>query len=312
MALDTLCSDIDSFLNSLGNTFPELLGDTAARLLQDAGTALTDTTMVVLYGNSPPVLYRYMYQLYGVGRIRDDVTTIGDDEISYSYSDNHTEVPMTAPHMQYIRGIVKNKNIGNKRFVFLIKGCTIANRGLQASFKRLFERQSNAVFVFAARSLSCIAPEIVNMSMCIKCNFPKEKVGAFCKKVYNEDTSKAIEVYEAFNHDIVNTILSIKNGIEKTLLQAAFEKFYDGLAKEKNGLGIATACREFAHRLFHTNMPFGMLVAYVIRTLRSRGAKEAAISSVVECAARCDHLASISKKTILLYERFLLDVSQIA
>lgn len=314
MALDSLCSDIDSFLNSLGDAFPHLLGDAAASLLQQRDTALSDTNLVVLYGNATPILHRYMYELYGVQKVREDVTTVGDEtltryEVQYAHSDNHIEVYMTQAHMRYVRGVVKNKNINNKRFVFLIKGCTIANRGLQASFKRMFERHHNAVFVFAARSLSNIAPEIIGMSFCVKCNFPRENVVSHFSKVYNEDPKDIAEIYDTHN-DIINTVLAIKNGIKKTLMHGAFDRFFDQLAKEKNSLGVSAACRDFAHHLFHINMPFAMLVQHVVRAMRTKGA-EKHVSAVIECAARCDHLASISKKTILLYERFLLDVSQI-
>lgn len=308
MALDSLCSDIDSFLNSLGDAFPQLLGPAAASLLQQRETALSDINLVVLYGNATPILHKYMYELYGVHKVRDDITTVGDDEIQYSHSENHIEVYMTQAHMAYVRGVVKNKNINNKRFVFLIKGCTIANRSLQASFKRMFERY-NAVFVFAARSLSNIAPEIIGMSFCVKCNFPRENVVSHFSRIYHEDPKDIAEIHDTHN-DIINTVLAIKNGIKKTLMHGAFERFFNQLSKEKNSLGVSAACRDFAHRLFHINMPFAMLVQHVVRAMRTKGA-EKQLSAVIECAARCDHLASISKKTILLYERFLLDVSQI-
>lgn len=299
--MDNLISDIDSFLNTLSTNFPHLLDKNAAFLFENPDF-INDCHMICFHNNSLPIIHKLIYHIYNISNIRENIESIGENEIEYSYSNKHIEVDMTENHMQYTKSIIKNQNINQNKFIILINNCNVNNRKIQTLYKRMFEKHTNAIFIFVVPSLSYLSPEIVNMCCCINCKFSKEKVCKYISSTYAYDINQD---YDKYNNDIINMILAAKYNVKKNKVEETLEKFFENLKKAKNGLELVTLCRDLSHKVFHLNMPLTVLAKYIIRLCPPTKTQ-----TIIEIAAECDVLAAQSKKNILLYERFLIAISQ--
>jgi hypothetical protein len=207
---------------------------------------------------------------------------------------------MNNDYIQYTKSIIKNKTINQNKLIIIIKDCNINNKTLQVLHKRMFEKHTNVIFIFIVPTLSYLAPEISKMCCCINAKFNKETVCKYIYDTYNYD--------HEYNYDIINMLLKAKYKVKKTKVDETFEKFFKQLKKSKNNLETINLCRELSHKVFHLNMPFPLLAKYIIN---NSSYSQDSIPKIVEIAAECDHLAVQSKLNILLYERFLVSISQI-
>lgn len=310
MALEHLCSDIDSFLNN--TSLEGLLNQDALRIFRDP-SLIDGANILVLYGNSNPILYKFLYHVLSVTHVRTTETLCGDVTIEYARSNHHIELMMTEQHMGFVKSLAQNQNIRNKKFIFLVKNCSPTNMHTQQRFKRMFEKLAqNAIFVFAVKNLAYLSQDIINMSTTINCKFTKEKIASFCRETYFVDVFDFCgkDLCDQYNNDLISIILAVKNNIAKTKMELAFERFLDQISKEKNGVGTVSLCKEFAHKVYHLTIPFPLMAKYILQALPAT-TKDAVKFAIVQSATECDHTGAFSKKNILVYERFLLEVASL-
>lgn len=240
--------------------------------------------------------------------IRETTLDIDDSEVEYVFSDKHIELKMTDKGMKHMKQIVKNNNISNKKFLFLIKDCNISNQNTQFGIKRIIEKYTNATYVFIVKSLSCILPSIQNMGCNINCKFPFHNVASYMFKDHEDNLDKWKRIYEFYNNDILNLMLMKTHNIEKTKIEESFIKFFEKAKKEKNCYEITSLCRDFSYKLFHINVPLNMVIKYILTCFEKHNEKRKLLPEIISVLANCDHLALRSKKNILVYEKALLEV----
>lgn len=272
---------VEEFLNGLEDDYAELFNDVAIKVWENP-EMLEDTRLVCLFGNSPAILYKVMYHLYGVKSVRKGTT----EDVTYGYSDIHMEFTMTEESMAHIKSIVRNKTIDNKKFVFLIKQPC---RRLMSLHKRFFEKQVNAVFVFAVSRLNSMASDVKDMCWCVNCSFPETKIREYLGDEFWE------------GEDFLNMLVRARYGVKQTKMETAIDRFLEMPLGSDNG----RACRELAHQLYHLNVPFPWLAKYILR--KWKGAK----AELVMFAAEGDAMNMTTRKSILVFEQFLLRVTSL-
>ena len=267
-----------------------------------------DVNILVLYGNNPVILQKCFYQMFEISNnVRETAINVDDSEIEYMFSDKHIELKMNDKSMKHMKRIVMNNNIANKKFLFLIKDCNIINHNVQFTIKRVIEKYSNATFVFIVKSLSHILPSITNMACAVNCKFPFENVAKYFNIDSKVNFDKWKQIYNFHDNDIINLMIMISNDIETTKLEDFFTKIFSKIKKEKNAYEITSLCREVSYKLFHMNVPISIVVKYILKYFE----KHKLISDIVMVMAKCDHLACLSKKNIMVYEKMFLEVVNI-
>jgi hypothetical protein len=300
--MESLVCDVNSFLNDLN--LSSLLVD--PEILTKVKNI--DVNIIILYGNNPVILQKCFYKMYDIGNnIRETTLSIDDCELEYVFSDKHIELKMTDKGMKHMKQVVKNNNISNKKFLFLIKDCNISNHNTQFGIKRIIEKYTNATYVFIVKSLSCILPSIQNMGCNINCKFPFHNVASYLFKDYEGDLDKWKGIYEFHENDILNLMLLKTHNIEKTKIEESFITFFEKTKKEKNCYEITSLCREFSYKLFHINIPMTMVTKHILKCFEKHE-KRKLLPEIIFVLAKCDHLASLSKKNILVFEKTLLEV----
>lgn len=296
---------MDTFLNDLEEParWNTLLAPGARTLLADPSLA-EDSRVIVLHGNSPLLLDRYFYMLMDIepDHVRPCTREFAGEELTYHFSEKHIELPLTAAHVQFIRSVVCNATIGNRTSVFYIRWGTETKAAAAMALKTVMERAPHAVFYLACSHLKHVPPMIRSLGMLVNAGFPLDRLQAYVGP--NKDIR---DPYLMYANDPVSCVLRSSlggvTGVDKAIL--AFLHDESNVATEAQRVMNA---RELSYKLYHIGYP----VANVAKSILMSGELSPhMMTEFVRLAAIADMDAIASKKNVLIYERFLLEVYQL-
>lgn len=275
---------------------------------------LDDFHVVLLHNNSPLFIDMFFRHIYQIDNIREATSSIvNGNEITYKFSDNHIEIPLTDEHIQYIKHVTRNKTISAKKSIFYIRGLPNNSSHLQNQLKNLIEKSSNAVFVIAVPSRAEVNYSLTSMAVNLSIRFPSENVIDFYRnsyKSFGHDECMSIDelttLYSQCNGDLFNGFLRILHKIPKTKLEQALDAFVEFCDNESDYLSLITRCRDISYKLFHLNYPLSSVAKYLLGTLPSHILMDFSI-----LAANSDHLCMTTKKDVLTYEKFFIQLAEL-
>lgn len=304
---------MQSFLNDLDSALPQLLHPHALRVYENPDS-IDDFHVVVLYNNSPLFIDAYFRRIFNIGHVREATTSVpNNSELLYRFSDKHIEFPLTDDHVQYIKQVTKNKTLNDKKSIFCIKGIPSGSQHLQNQLKNVIEKSTNTVFVIQAENRTDISPALSTMSIAIPLHFRFDQVFDYYNsnfKIFGHTEPLSIDVvrsiYDSSNPDMLSMFMRLAHKIQKTRLEASVDAFVEACDGDTDPLSTITRCRELAYKLFHMNYPLCSLAKYLYSILPSH-----ILTDFSFISASADHLCMTTKKDILTYERFLIELAEL-
>lgn len=227
-------------------------------------------------------------------------------EIEYEYSDYHFELVYSDKHIQFIKSIIKNKNILNSPFVFIIKNIDLTSKTSQAPIKKLIDNTgSSAIFIFLTKTLNKVEMPIISRSMLINTSFKIENIyNVF--KIQNPYEIMNLEnftsEYNKCNKNIIAFLIQYEYNFKKLRILEQLDNLLDYLQKEKNMCKIIMRIREYVYRAYHVTFQLQEICKYIIDKYKN----ETYIIDIVNLASECDIEIIKSKKDILVYEKFFI------
>lgn len=292
-------------LNGVQDHVDGLVKDIPAQLLAQPSL---DFGCAVIYGNDPIVLDAFFYKM--VRNLHEkDKLTLRQNEL-YTYSDYHFEFEFDSDfmaHIQTIQGIKRSRSINGSPHLVYIKGLTKPRcKYLHHIIDTL---GNNMVVVIAARSLCDVDENIRSRALMLNLSLDRDKMFAFCERHVKPGLDAEVfnEAYARSLGNVVGTILRIESGgffaFEECVL-----KTVDTMQKSKSFLSAVLAMRETAYKIFHMNVPFAAVCKVILERFRD-SAKQ---GTIAECCACHEHMISMTYKDLFVYERFFMEVMQIA
>jgi len=220
--------------------------------------------------HSHTLLYAKEYFLLAIekhyGQAPGYISTSSYDEMPYSYSDLHFEMPVSFVSLSFIKTTSKNKSINGKLFVFFLTNLQNTNKQLQLAIRHLIDSSlHNCVFIFPVEKLTGVDRGIITRSCII--NLVK-------------------------NQREPDIVLMMDNAILSFLQKG----------KSLKPLDCITQCRELAYRLFHVNCPLSRLCKHIINFFSE---DENIVYDVIKDLCDLEAKRNGIHKDILLYEQVL-------
>lgn len=228
-------------------------------------------------------------------------------EIEYEYSDYHFELVYSEKHIKFIKSIIKNKNISKSPFVFIIKNIDATTKTSQCPIKKLIDNNGSAIFIFLSRGLNKIENPIVSRSMLINTSFKLDNIYNVFKILNPEDKMNLEDFtieYHKCNNSIIAFLIQYEYGFKKLRIFKELDKLLDNLKKEKNMLTAIMKIREYTYKAYHVTFPLQEISKYVIEKYKN----ESYITDIVKLSSDCDTEIIISKKELLVYEKFFINL----
>lgn len=299
------------FLNGLDEYLPLLLKPYAKKVYEDP-SILDDFQVILLHGNTPLLLSSFFYKVYGIRNVRSSTIQIDGEDIPYSFSDKHMEMSCTDQHLRYIKSITKNHTISHNKYLFFIRFHHRVSPLLQHQLKNIIEMAPNAVFVLAAPSATDVDHVLVNMALKLSLGFPCNEFYDFYTNnigMFGHECSLSKEDFETLYYSLpLDSIALILRLImnRHTKIEEAIFKFIETCEKEKSDLTIISNSRDLSYKLFHLNYPISSICKCLLHVMPSH-----VHADLVMIASKADHMAAISKKDVLVYERFFIQSIQL-
>ena len=292
---------------------PELLSDHANRLLECIGKddTKTITNAVFLYANDFQYHEEYfkllVMQLFKLDHLPEPT----EHEESYKHTPYYFQFDMSNPNesIPIINQILKNRNVLNKKFVFYLTN--VCRTGV---FNRILDRNSNALFVFSAKTCHEHHQGLLSRSMLINMSFKLDKVYKFLSE--KEDlgmTMTLAEFKEAFqraHYSIPVFISKIEtDSIEsKAKYEQAICDLLDSYKNKKaDKLELVKETRELCYKLYHLCISLSHIAKICILHLE----KHKKIHEIVKICAEAEHKSVISHKSILCYEQMFMRIAMV-
>lgn len=251
---------------------------------------LNDLPCIVLYGNEEMYLYAYAKAMissyYNKNLIINEYT---HDDIVYKKSLYHFEMDYTLAHNDFIKMVLKNKNITGNRHIFVIKKFM-----RQQSLINLIDVNSNSTFIILIKNMNQIDPAIRSRSIFIRLPFTFEKTRKFLKNHYELDITREQYV----QHSIISLIAEIK--IPKYEIE--FDKLIDIITTSRNQLDITKAIKTYCYNVFHVCIPLSQLCKLLIKKYISHKK----IRDIVSICAEVEHNMIVGSRDILCYEQLFI------
>ena len=283
-----------------------------ARFLDNPNLAggLSNFGCAVLYGNDPIVLDAFFFKLLCNMYNKDKIITRQNE--LYTYSDHHFEFDFdsdAATHVQTILGLKRSKSINGEPHLVYIKN--LPKNRCKHLHHIIDTLGNNMVMVLATRSLIDIDENIRSRAIMLNLSLDREKVFNFCKDHIKPDMDcdEFDDAYSRSLGNIVGTVLRLECGASgRFAYEESISKTIDTMQKTKSFLTAVTTMRETAYKIFHMNVPF----AAVCKVVLDRFKGSAKQGSVAECCAAHEHMISMTYKDLFVYERFFVEIMQLA
>lgn len=172
----------NKFINNIDENIIEILNNNALNYINK----LYDNKSTILYGNelfylqhiSEIIISKIVnYNIKNKNKIKSNYLTTNDCILQSKY---HYEISFFNENVcKFINSIIKNKNINNEKYIFLIKDI---NKKYEFMLKKLIDDETNSQFIFISSSLSKLNETTKSRSLCVNCSFSFEKVRDY---IYN-------------------------------------------------------------------------------------------------------------------------------
>lgn len=309
----SFCRVLNTVLNDLELHLPYLLKPSIQPVFEKQ-VSLDDFHIVLLHSNNQVIMEAFFRSIFDITFTRQGTTTIGDVDLPYMFSDRHIEIDLCEEAIVYLKQVVKNKTLSASKFIFYIKGVNRNNFHLQRQLKNIIETSHNSLFVITAKSLSNVQPVLQSLSIQLNLGFPLEKImewyDIYSSSLLEDCTFSRAEVESIYStdHDFINLVLKMSMNAKKSKLEEALYKFLDQ-ETTKNKYDLVAKSREMAYKLYHMNVP----ISYICRSFTSffQNYDYSCSMKLIELASQAEYMSCISKKDVLSYERFLIDVLSI-
>lgn len=297
---------VNSFLSNIEENTCNLINANCINHITNASNK-NDIKSIIIYANDLMYLNTlsdfYLKKKFNVSKINK--TTLQYNELDYEYSIHHYEFDYNNNYVNFIKSIIKNKNILNKQYVFVIKNIDNISKHDQMPLKYLLDYNGNIQFIFLVKYLN-IDSAIISRSTCINAHFPIINIYNFLTKHINMNMSidnfNDLYFTEA-NRSIVSSIILVNDIGTKPKILECLDTLLDKMKKEKNALHLIAAIREYVYKIYHINTPLNYISIYVIKKFN----KHKKIHDIVTLSANCD----ASSKTILTYEKYFINLYHI-
>lgn len=297
---------VKSFLSNIEENTCELLNKNCINSLISASDK-NDIKSIIIYANDLIYLNTlsdlYLKKKFNIPKIVKK--TLQYDELDYEYSTYHYEFDYNTNYVNFIKSIISNKNILNKQFVFVIKNIDNISKHDQMPLKYLLDYNGNIQYIFLVKCLN-IDSAIISRSTCINAHFPLSNIYNFLKKYINLNITmeEFNELYfTTANRSIISTIVLINDIGTKPKIIECLDTLLEKMKKEKNGLTLISAIRDYVYKIYHINTPLNYISIYII----NKYSKHKKIHDIVNLSAQCD----ASSKTILTYEKYFINLYHI-
>lgn len=260
----------DTIQSTLNTVDAEL--ETLVQSTQSCIDLPVDTGAVLIYAKcmfiARACLHHYLRRTHNVLHLHMRSNTI--DESTYEFSDYHFEFTAKEEYLSFIKQTVANRPINGRPFMFFVMDVQAATKAQQQGLKKLLDTSlNNSVFVLATTSLSHVDHGI--RSRCAHIN-----------------------VYKV-NHPFFDTPeTTVDKYIHKFLATAGKAKQYDQIM----------SCRDLAYKLFHMNYSLARICKSIIDFFAT---DDSLVHDVVELCAQCEKQSNCIHKSVLLYERVLIE-----
>lgn len=301
---------------------------------------------MILCGNEYAILNRIaqfvIKNIFQINQLAVKSVHIGDtNDIEYLVSDYHMEFELNEKSLKFIKGIIKNRTISNRNFVFVIKYAEATlNRNLFLELRRLIDLNSTSKFIITATSTSFVEKSLMSRCITVNCMFPFEKVMASDLIPSNIDIDKQQlqKTYIESKANIVSflQLISLANntGSHDTKLQwhKHIENLLISLSKETNQFKAIQSIRCTVYKVYHFNIPLKDVCHCVLSSLttifdggdekitkssastkkKSKSTKTTTYTSnvmyeFVRICSMCEHEGQ-GTKNILSYERLFCEI----
>lgn len=229
-------------------------------------------------------------------------------EVEYDFSDVHFVVEYSDKHIKFIKEVIKNKNIANKQFVFVIKNIDSVSKTCQLPLKILLDSHANIQFVFIAKNITNIENSILSRSFALNTSFPVEHIYALVRQFSSNLQFEDFEqIYNDCNRNVLITLSQIEHKNAKPKLFVSLDTLLDALVKEKNQLQLVMLIREYVYKVYHLSFPLEQICKYAIDKYKD----ESFVYDIAKLAAECNVQSVTGSKSIFTYEKFFLRLLQI-
>lgn len=182
----------NKFIDNIDENIIEILNNNALNYINK----LYDNKCTILYGNElfylqhiSEIIISNVVKYDTVGQRLDYLLIKDKNKIKSNYlttndcilqSKYHYEISLFNENVcKFISSIIKNKNINNEKYIFLIKDI---NKKYEFMLKKLIDDETNSQFIFISNSLSKLNETTKSRSLCVNCSFSFGKVKEY---IYN-------------------------------------------------------------------------------------------------------------------------------
>lgn len=304
--MQSLCNNIDSFLNKLDVFLPRLLRYPSYKLLHEPNI-ITDTNCTILYGNTITFTQHILYRIIGIKKTSCCTFQNGNTEYMYKTSEKHIEFEISDEHITFVKDIIRNKNIQGRKFIFYITQVEKASRDCINSLKHLVDNCVNACFIIHFKSLGKLDNGLASRAIMYNMTFVPCQVFEVMKEFfdYQDMTEEAfLSDFTKTGYDLMSYIIMKSFNLSSSKLEDIIHKHLDTYSTEGKPLAIIQSARELSYKLYHINFPIPLLSQIIIKHLSNIST----IHEIVAVCSACDVLACRSKKDVLVYEQLLLNI----
>jgi hypothetical protein len=334
--MDLFSKEVYTFLNNLDTYIPCLLREPTREVIKTK--VLCDINAMLLHANEYAILNRVaqlvVKKFFDVDALafRTSAFTSTKDNTTHEYvaSDYHMEFDLNDKSLEYIKGMISNRTISQRNFVFIIKNAEQdINRNTYLALRRLIDINSSSRFIITTTSITFMEKSLVSRCLLLNCSFPIINLinssvlldlGFSPSEI--DDTDKLRQMYCDSNNNIITLLQNMRTSSNGLLWHASIHKLLQVFGTEKNQLLIIHTVREHVYKLYHVGVRLSDIMTFVIRelvkndskskkTVKKSATANAKMHNVVMLAAECDHLQRQGGKDIFLYERFFLSLYKI-
>ncbi len=253
---------------------------------------ILDTSLcTVLYGNDDIYLETYARTMIKDYLKLDKPLVLSehktDDDSVFMKSPHHFEMNYVPSQNNFIKSIVKNKNISGGIHIFILK--KFGNMFKQNQLKKLLDIPSSR-FIIISKNSGNIDPTILSRSVMLNLAFNQNRVNEFTMRHYDLEYNKE----KSLICNIANTTTP--------KYETELYKLLDIITKSRNQMDIVNAIKQYCYKTFHVCIPLSQIAKLII----NKFATHVKIREIVKSCSEVDHRMTISTRDILCYEQIFL------
>lgn len=304
-------NEVCYFLNNLDNYLPLLLNSKTLNII--IKNVINDINGLVLTCNEYGILNRIaqlvvksMFDVENLFISNSYFNPSKESDGSYLLSNYHMEFDLNEKALEYIKGIISNKNISQRHFVFIIKNAEpTINRHIYLTLRRIIDINPTAKFIITSTSTSFMEKSLLSRLLIINCHFPFDHI---LKTDIVNSNSKSVQelesIYTLSNNNVITFLQNLSNDCKSLLWQQTCDKLLNIITHEKKQLKVIMSIRDNVYKLYHIGLPLKDICKYIVNKYKNH----TEILNIVKLAAECEHGVLQGSKELLYYEKLFLEL----